>query len=418
MASNDPLPPEYDSGEDVIEVAYTPLSSNYLHRSASSTTQQQQPPPPPQPPQQQQQQSRSDLPSGVTSPPRHPPQTVGERFAEFAREEQRLRAEEEQRAGRSGTSTSRSHHRQQQQQQHHHHHHHRHHQFRQARAPQQTTIRLVSPASIRIQPSAAAVIDLTEEPDSPPTLRGRSDRHSHSHAQAHRHPRRTNSQRVSPPNLERSDGSSSIPRSMRMSSHVIDLTADSPEDDQPIHLPFEIPRPPSALRAAGLHHHHHHHHHAPRHHAQRPPAGDEIVRVDVVRGPGRGGVLPDIRGLGTDIRGLGRRLAGYLGAEIIGYHALNAITGQERVFHQEPPRQSPKPALEEPPEARPGFTRGTNAEPEDDHIVVCPCCEEELAYDPKDTSTSNTISSSSKKRKRSPGEHHFWALKTCGHVCN
>jgi hypothetical protein len=159
-----------------------------------------------------------------------------------------------------------------------------------------------------------------------------------------------------------------------------------------------------------------------------PPIGgagrDELVHVNVVPGPGRGG------GVMTDIRGFGRRLAGYLGADMIGYHIprTTRLNGPD-VFHGLPPaaaavlagrQPSPKPTLEEPPEARPGFTRGTIAEPEDGTIVVCPCCDEELAYDPRDTAASsgggNNLSPASKKRKRPPGEHHFWALKKCGHV--
>jgi hypothetical protein len=198
---------------------------------------------------------------------------------------------------------------------------------------------------------------------------------------------------------------------MRMSSHVIDLTVDSPEDDQSFRLPFDLTRagPPPSMRPAS--HHHHHHYEGTRRHHPRPPPRDQMVGVSIVPNSGRG-VLPDIRGLG-------RRLVGYLGAEIIGYQ-LNAIAtaGQERVFHQEPARQSPKPALEEPPKARAGFTRETNAEPEDDHVVVCPCCDEELAYDPKDTVASSNTNTDSKKRKRVAGEHHFWALKKCGHVCS
>ena len=88
------------------------------------------------------------------------------------------------------------------------------------------------------------------------------------------------------------------------------------------------------------------------------------------------------------------------------------------IFGHDPVRLSPKPALEVPSPAREGFTRDTQLEDEE-NIVVCPCCEEELAYDPKETAAAAASSSPpvSKKRKRAPGEHHFWAVKKCGHVC-
>lgn len=397
MASTEALPPEYDSGEDVIEVAFPPPSSStYQPRDAGSASAQQPQPPPLQLPSQQPQ-HRSRLQSSASPQLLTPPHSFRERLAEAAREAERAWAEEEQRASRSGTESNRPLHR------HRHHHHHRRH----SRGSQQdrVTVNLDSPPRSRAQPSTgSAIIDLTEEPDSPPRD-SRSERHSQTQGHAHRHPRRTNSQRVSPPSLERTDGSSSIPRSMRMSSQIIDLTVDSPDDEQPV-LPFGIR--PTPTWPPNHHHHHHHHHHAPP--RPRPQAGDEIVRVGVVHNPGRGGMLRNI-GFGT----LGRRLAGYLGAEIIEY----ALSGHNApIPHPESARASPKPALEEPPKARAGFTRDTNAEPENDEIVVCPCCEEELAYDPNETASSTTISPNSKKRKRSPGEHHFWALKKCGHVCN
>lgn len=81
--------------------------------------------------------------------------------------------------------------------------------------------------------------------------------------------------------------------------------------------------------------------------------------------------------------------------------------------------ESPKPPMDPVSPARAGFTRDTQAEPDGDleRIVVCPACEEELSYDPTDAGAQKpSPTSSAKKRKRAPGEHHFWALKKCGHV--
>ena len=56
--------------------------------------------------------------------------------------------------------------------------------------------------------------------------------------------------------------------------------------------------------------------------------------------------------------------------------------------------------------AREGFSRDTGEET----VVVCPACGGELEYDP-------AKNEGAKKRKREKGEHHFWAVKACGHVC-
>jgi hypothetical protein len=141
---------------------------------------------------------------------------------------------------------------------------------------------------------------------------------------------------------------------------------------------------------------------------------DALVSVGIIQGTGSR--------FSADIRGLGRRLAGYFGnADLM---SLNAF-GRQQVevplpvagFHPPVERESPKPPMEVPPDARTGFTRDTCAEPtgDDETTVVCPCCGEELAYDPADQPASNSAPVD-KRRKRAPGEHHFWALKRCGHV--
>lgn len=86
-----------------------------------------------------------------------------------------------------------------------------------------------------------------------------------------------------------------------------------------------------------------------------------------------------------------------------------------------------KPPHIPPPPPREGFTRCTGK----DVVVVCPSCDEELCYDPdaeveeearkKEEAKSKgaaSASSSTPRRKGAAGhqDHHFWAVKACGHV--
>lgn len=85
-----------------------------------------------------------------------------------------------------------------------------------------------------------------------------------------------------------------------------------------------------------------------------------------------------------------------------------------RGFNVTPTEPSPKPPMT--PPTRDGFTRDTSSTEE--RIVVCPACNDELAYDPTGAAPEPIVTSANgRKRKRAPGEHHFWALKKCGHVC-
>ncbi|KAI1654613.1 hypothetical protein F4813DRAFT_370544 [Daldinia decipiens] len=73
---------------------------------------------------------------------------------------------------------------------------------------------------------------------------------------------------------------------------------------------------------------------------------------------------------------------------------------------------SPKPAHEPPKETRPGFTRDTG----DDVVAICPSCDQELAYDPDDDASNAATPSRKARTKKDKAEHHFWAVKACGHV--
>ncbi|KJZ76861.1 hypothetical protein HIM_03738 [Hirsutella minnesotensis 3608] len=239
--------------------------------------------------------------------------------------------------------------------------------------------RLSRPQSPPRQP--AAVIDLTEEPDSPADQRG-----STSQATITRNPRRTNSQRPSPPRLARSDNTFIGPM-----TSFIDLTEDSPEDNRD-----SGSAPHVRLRHR---HHHHHHHHPPRHHHHF--GHDQLFELELRRS---GGLF-----VSNIARGM-QEITGILqnGLFRSGFHPQVDFPGQFS-----PREPSPKPPMEEVPPTRDGFTRDTCADAgdEEERVVICPACQDELAYDPTETTAT-----SSKKRKRAPGEHHFWALKKCGHV--
>ncbi|OPB40998.1 hypothetical protein A0O28_0106950 [Trichoderma guizhouense] len=237
--------------------------------------------------------------------------------------------------------------------------------------------------------SGSAVIDLTEEPDSPVDRRRTQAAGPQvmlqqvPHNSAGRHPRRTNSQRISPPQLSRSDST------FVGTPSFIDLTADSPED--------ELQRPTNReswrTRAHPRHHHHHHHHHTHEH--LRHHGRDRLISLDLI----------NHQQLESDFRVFGRTLAGFLSGSF-----GNLGPELQTMFPNREP--TPKPPMEPVPPARTGFTRDTRADDKTEQmVVVCPACNEELAYDPADTP-----STPSKKRKRAPGEHHFWALKKCGHV--
>ncbi|KAI1454895.1 hypothetical protein F4805DRAFT_297599 [Annulohypoxylon moriforme] len=71
-----------------------------------------------------------------------------------------------------------------------------------------------------------------------------------------------------------------------------------------------------------------------------------------------------------------------------------------------------KPAHEPPKETREGFTRDTG----EDVVAICPSCELELAYDPDDDDSHQGPPAKKARTKKDKAEHHFWAVKACGHV--
>lgn len=229
------------------------------------------------------------------------------------------------------------------------------------------------------------IIDLTGEPDSPvqerrppppaPGVPGRN-------------PRRTNSQRPSPPRLARSDST------FVGSGAVIDLTVDSPRDARRL-------EPPRTLRARHAHRHGRSY--------QRAPAADHDHRLSTIQLQFVNDATPNL--LTTFRSGVQHMVDTLFSAELRrAYHPT-----LESLSSFSPREPSPKPPMEEVPPTRPGFTRDTHTATEDaeETVVICPACNEELAYDPTEAAAE---SATSKKRKRVPGDHHFWALKKCGHV--
>lgn len=281
--------------------------------------------------------------------------------------------------------------------------------------------------------ASSNIIDLTEEPDSP--VEGRSTAATSSsrtlpwpdvgpsrnrRSDVSRNPRRTNSTRISPPMLTRSDSTL-----MGGRHSIIDLTQDSPEETRPLQLP-RISRqthnpmphltPGHPLHPLHRHHHHHHRHnhlHPNGHRHQRQPTSDEIVEVVTAVGT-----------VGDFVQNSIRHYHGFITGGFSGFaSAFNPPQLDVTRNAFAPREETPQPPMDPVPAARPGFTRNTHAETstgEEETIAVCPACNDELAYDPTDASAQKPVSSGStvagRKRKRAPGEHHFWALKKCGHV--
>jgi hypothetical protein len=263
---------------------------------------------------------------------------------------------------------------------------------------------------LEMQPPRAQpeVIDLTGEPDTPDepeVIVAPRARALNAGQIAGRNPRRQMSLNHRTPSLSRSDGSL-----LGNHANVIDLTLD--DSPAPPPMPLQLPRRdnPELLHQ----NRHQRHHHRNRHPARAQPVnlddqggfGARIVagfarRLDLLRQLGRFGNPHDVEvqfiGGGLD---MDNPLAG--NAPNLNYRA-NGNNGP------------PKPAHVPPPAPRDGFTRDTG---DADDVVVCPGCTEELKYDP-DSANDDTMSGRAPKKPRTrkdQEEHHFWALKDCGHV--
>ncbi|KAK2041226.1 hypothetical protein LZ31DRAFT_472891 [Colletotrichum somersetense] len=231
------------------------------------------------------------------------------------------------------------------------------------------------------QNGSADVIDLTNEPDSPVQTHA---------ARPAANPRRQSSQGRNPPSFARSD--SSI---LAGNAPVIDLTDDSPDVPRR-HVPV-LPPP------------------GPRHRERNRQSGPFGLYNSTAA---FSGIAANIRrhlypfrlfpGPEDDVQILGILHNSRMnqGADLNNPLGNIQLQYEHGAFDR---AESPKPIHQPPPPAKSGFTRDTGS----DLVVICPACNEELAYDP-DVPTSESHPTRKGKRQRS--EHHFWALKGCGHV--
>lgn len=290
------------------------------------------------------------------------------------------------------------------------------------------------------QGGAVEFIDLTEEPDSPvmhqqprlnlnpaqhPAMRGFHE----AQLPPPRRPRRM-AQNGRPPSLARSDGSILGNRGPGRVT-LIDLTNDDePEDDADdddddalfVHQNNHIPanrRLPQPIPAP-----------------QRRNNRRSVEAFDI-----RQRIMPEI---GGNLRQfIGRQLGNIGNIGNIGnlFHGFpDDILGENYVAAMNPnvnpnpladnppnfnyqangwgaaPGERPKPQFEEPPPARPGFTRNTGPDPEtgEEQTIICASCDNELKY--YDDDVGEPPAKRAKKGKKAREEHHFWAVKACGHV--
>ncbi|KAJ1337179.1 hypothetical protein MN608_00029 [Microdochium nivale] len=109
-------------------------------------------------------------------------------------------------------------------------------------------------------------------------------------------------------------------------------------------------------------------------------------------------------------------LSGFNGLNIPGFGTIDlnyTATAHHPFQSRHGPPAVPKPKHEPPEAPREGFTRDTGEEV----VAVCPSCEEELAYDPDNDMVDAAGPPSKKARtRRDKAEHHFFAVKGCGHV--
>lgn len=272
------------------------------------------------------------------------------------------------------------------------------------------------------QRTPPAVIDLTEEPDSPEDVVVISNHHRRNPQQRSgrpANPRRQPSQNNRAPPLARSDGSI-------LGAPIIDLTG--MDDDAPSPPPqIVLPLPP-VNNLGGR---------DPRHRAQPrpasiPPIREAINLLDEDNNGGRSFLNAAQQALGN-LGHLGNLFAGGNPMRIHqlmqeGYE-VHQIGGNNRAHADRHPNPNPlqgnipnfnyrangynnapaKPKYVPPPPPKEGFTRDTGSDVE----AICPGCLEELAYDADDDESPP----SKKARTRKDREvHHFWAVKDCGHV--
>lgn len=287
---------------------------------------------------------------------------------------------------------------------------------------------------------AVEFIDLTEEPDSPgphqPPLNNNRAAQNHNYIdlqQDHRPQQRPRHHRRMPPNgrpppLARSDGSILGHRGPA----VIDLTNDEPDfaaavldeeeddddddlfvgqdfDDFLEHIPADrrLPAPvPAPLRnrrrsveLIGF--------------AARNFNG-ALREIGGRYFPGLLAAIPGIpRGIANEIAIIGREQGLAMDPNPLADNPPD-FNYQANGFGARPPPA--KPEFDAPPPARPGFTRNTGVDPDtgEELEIVCASCDNELKYD--DDEDDGPRPAKRPRNKKDREEHHFWAVKACGHV--
>ncbi|ETS75758.1 hypothetical protein PFICI_12702 [Pestalotiopsis fici W106-1] len=248
------------------------------------------------------------------------------------------------------------------------------------------------------------VIDLTLEDDDELELLGESVGES-------QNARRQQSQRRSnAPRLNRSDGS------YVGNQNVIELSSDD-ENDNTVAAT-------RARRAPPAHLHHNNHQNRNRHQHQHQHQHNNFHRINIGAIPAMAarnhnerfaqflmGIGGDVNNAANDhnVLGMNVRPPGFPPNLHLDYQAV-AFAAQPRPAPQ--PAAGPrKPDHDPPSKPRDGFTRDTN----EDNVVICPSCDEELAFDP-DGGDENGPPTKRARNKKDQAEHHFWAIKECGHV--
>ncbi|KAL1862712.1 hypothetical protein VTK73DRAFT_6672 [Phialemonium thermophilum] len=274
--------------------------------------------------------------------------------------------------------------------------------------------------------SQPTVIDLTDEPDSPGrevqeiltlpdnprfTASRTTARSAAQRMQSIRSRRQQMSQqrrRRLAPSLSRSDGSTLGPEASG-SPPVIDLTTDSPPSSNP---PYNS-RGPLRDRPQNL-----------------DTQDEELAFLGFFRRLRDAEQRNNLFSGGLDlIHRLGGQVFGRQPAEvdvqILGHNPLptfvpnmnNPLANNPVHFNYQANgfnrngASAPKPAHVPPPPARPGFTRATG----EDVAVICPSCDQELQYD-EDGDEQEGPPTKKPRTRKDHEEHHFWAVKACGHV--
>lgn len=271
------------------------------------------------------------------------------------------------------------------------------------------------------------VIDLTEEPDSPVLQLHRPislprhhpqqnhiDLNDDSHTRAARHQRRNPRRQMSQSNgrtpaLARSDGSL---LGDAAAAAVIDLTSDSPDEERegiPVNRFLPLP--------------------VPQQQRNNQRGAENLGRGFMGNLPNFGNFRGNFRDMFMPRIGIFAHLANAPNdAQVIGGVVPanpDPLAGNPPDFNYQANGfggfgggrpSTPKPDFEAPPPARPGFSRdtGNNRETDEEQVFVCPSCEDELKYAPEDDDGPRPAKRARTKKDRE--EHHFWAVKACGHV--